>query len=46
MVDLMPSGRFLMEEFSYAGGIPAGSRCSDPTYLDVRTVTGYIGNTG
>ncbi|MEB4614563.1 IlvD/Edd family dehydratase [Leucobacter sp. M11] len=23
LVDLMPSGRFLMEEFAYAGGIPA-----------------------
>ncbi|MFP3741008.1 dihydroxy-acid dehydratase, partial [Burkholderia sp. SIMBA_019] len=23
IVDLMPSGRFLMEEFYYAGGLPA-----------------------
>jgi len=23
LVDLMPSGRFLMEEFAYAGGVPA-----------------------
>ena len=24
LVDLMPSGRFLMEDFYYAGGLPAG----------------------
>jgi hypothetical protein len=32
MVDLMPSVRFLMEEFSYAGGIPCprGPMCAEP----------------
>ena len=33
LVDLMPSGRFLMEDFYYAGGIPAvvrGAGRADP----------------
>lgn len=41
LVDLMPSGRFLMEDFCYAGGIPAVmSRITDLLHLDARTVTG------
>ncbi len=41
LVDLMPSGRFLMEDFCYAGGLPAlMSRISDLLHLDALTVTG------
>jgi len=41
LVDLMPSGRFLMEDFCYAGGIPAlMTRIRDMLHLDVRTATG------
>lgn len=41
LVDLMPSGRFLMEEFAYAGGMPALiSQLDDRLDLDALTVTG------
>lgn len=42
LVDLMPSGRFLMEEFAYAGGVPALlHELRDFLDLDVVTVTGH-----
>ncbi len=46
LLDLMPSGRFLMEDFCYAGGIPAlMTRIRDLLHLDVMTVTGAtLGN--
>ena len=41
IVDLMPSGRFLMEELAYAGGIPAVmKRISHLLQLEALTVTG------
>lgn len=41
LLDLMPSGRFLMEEFCYAGGLPALlRRISDRLHLDALTVDG------
>src|ERR1035437_625837 len=41
LVDLMPSGRYLMEEFAYAGGVPALlDQMRDVLHLDVRTVSG------
>ncbi len=41
LVDLMPSGRFLMEEFAYAGGVPALLHQLAPHLeLDVPTVAG------
>ncbi|UEM24578.1 dihydroxy-acid dehydratase (plasmid) [Skermanella mucosa] len=41
IVNLMPSGRYLMEDFCYAGGIPAVMKeVSDLLDLDVPTVTG------
>jgi L-arabonate dehydrase len=43
LVDLMPSGRFLMEDFYYAGGLPAVIRTLDEHKLlhsDALTVTG------
>jgi dihydroxy-acid dehydratase len=41
LVDLMPSGRFLMEEFAYAGGIPALiGQLGDALHRDAITVTG------
>jgi dihydroxy-acid dehydratase len=41
LVDLMPSGRFLMEEFHYAGGLPAVLKAlSERIHLDVPTVSG------
>jgi dihydroxy-acid dehydratase len=41
LVDLMPSGRFLMEEFAYAGGVPAlVQRLGDKIHGDAITVTG------
>jgi dihydroxyacid dehydratase/phosphogluconate dehydratase len=41
IVDLMPSGRFLMEDFCYAGGIPAVMKeMADLLDLDALTVTG------
>ena len=41
LVDLMPSGRFLMEDFFYAGGLPAVLREVAPLLsLDAMTVSG------
>jgi dihydroxy-acid dehydratase len=41
LVDLKPSGRFLMEEFYYAGGLPAlMRRISERLSLDAPTVDG------
>lgn len=41
LLDLMPSGRFLMEDFCYAGGVPAlMARIADLLDLDAMTVTG------
>ncbi len=41
LVNLMPSGRFLMEDFYYAGGVPGVmSRIADKLHLDALTVTG------
>lgn len=41
LVDLMPSGQFLMEEFAYAGGVPAlMSTLASRLDLDAVTVTG------
>jgi dihydroxy-acid dehydratase len=41
LVDLMPSGRYLMEEFAYAGGIPGLiTRLGDRLHLDAPTVSG------
>ena len=41
LVDLKPSGRFLMEEFYYAGGLPAlMQRISGRLHLDAPTVDG------
>jgi L-arabonate dehydrase len=41
IVDLMPSGKYLMEELAYAGGIPAVmKRISHLLNLDVMTATG------
>ncbi|WP_406036481.1 dihydroxy-acid dehydratase [Micromonospora sp. NBC_00898] len=41
LVDLMPSGRFLMEDFFYAGGIPAVIRAlGDRIHREALTVTG------
>ena len=45
LVDLMPSGRFLMEEFYYAGGLPAVLRALGEHGLldkDALTVTGQL----
>ena len=41
LLDLMPSGRFLMEDFCYAGGLPAlMSEIAGLLHLDALTVTG------
>ena len=41
IVDLQPSGRFLMEDFHYAGGMPAAlKQIADKLLLDAPTVTG------
>ena len=41
LVDLKPSGRFLMEDFYYAGGLPAVlAQIEDLLRLDAITVTG------
>ncbi|MYW09211.1 dihydroxy-acid dehydratase [Streptomyces sp. SID2563] len=41
LIDLMPSGRFLMEEFAYAGGLPAlVNDLRDRLHADTVTVTG------
>ncbi len=41
LVNLLPSGEFLMEDFAYAGGLPAViSELGDLLHGDARTVTG------
>ncbi len=41
LVNLKPSGAYLMEDFFYAGGLPAAlSQVRDLLHLDARTVTG------
>ncbi|WP_243636633.1 IlvD/Edd family dehydratase [Rhodococcus sp. Eu-32] len=41
LVNLMPSGTFLMEDFFYAGGLPAViAELGDSLHRDARTVTG------
>ena len=41
LVDLMPSGQYLMEDFYYAGGLPAVMRAlGDVIHRDALTVTG------
>jgi L-arabonate dehydrase len=41
LVNLMPSGKYLMEDFYYAGGLPAVLRAmSDQLHLDALTVSG------
>lgn len=41
LVDLMPSGRYLMEDFYYAGGLPAVIKTlGDRLHLDALTVNG------
>jgi L-arabonate dehydrase len=41
IVNLMPSGKYLMEDFYYAGGLPAVMETiRDKLHLDARTVTG------
>jgi dihydroxy-acid dehydratase len=41
LVDLMPSGKYLMEDFCYAGGLPAVlSELGDLVHRDALTVTG------
>jgi L-arabonate dehydrase len=41
LVDLKPAGRFLMEDFFYAGGVPAVmAQISDLLHLDAMTVSG------
>ncbi len=41
LVDLMPSGKFLMEDFYYAGGLPAViEKMKDQLHLNTMTVTG------
>ena len=41
LVDLMPSGKYLMEDFYYAGGVPALMKSmSSMLNLDLMTVTG------
>lgn len=41
LLDLMPAGRFLMEDFCYAGGLPAlMAGIADLLHLDAMTVSG------
>ena len=41
LVNLMPSGTFLMEDFYYAGGLPAVIQAiADQLHMDAQTVTG------
>lgn len=41
LVNLLPSGRYLMEDFAYAGGLPAVIKeLGDLLHTDARTVTG------
>jgi dehydratase ilvD1 len=42
LVNLMPSGAFLMEEFCYAGGMPAVLRALRPLLRDTLTVSGHM----
>jgi L-arabonate dehydrase len=43
LLDLMPSGRFLMEDFYYAGGLPALiHELGELLHLDARTVSGSL----
>jgi dihydroxy-acid dehydratase len=43
LVDLMPTGRYLMEEFHYAGGMPAlMGRIRERLHLDAPTVAGTL----
>ncbi len=43
LVNLMPSGEYLMEDFYYAGGVPAVMQeLKDKLHLDIRTVSGDI----
>jgi L-arabonate dehydrase len=44
-VDLMPSGRFLMEDFYYAGGLPAVIRALVQRNLIHRDALTVSGNT-
>jgi dihydroxy-acid dehydratase len=42
LVNLQPSGEYLMEDFCYAGGVPAVMKAiSSELHLDVITVTGH-----
>ena len=42
LVNLEPSGKYLMEDFFYAGGVPAVlAQLGDLLHLDAPTVTGY-----
>ena len=42
LVNLKPSGKYLMEDFYYAGGLPAVMReIADALHLDALTVTGH-----
>lgn len=42
LLDLMPSGKYLMEDFCYAGGLPALlAEISDLLHLDTPTVSGH-----
>lgn len=41
LVNLLPSGEFLMEDFAYAGGLPAViAELGDLLHTDARTITG------
>lgn len=41
ILNLMPSGKYLMEDFCYAGGLPALMKeIADLLHLDIKTVTG------
>jgi dehydratase ilvD1 len=40
LVNLMPSGKYLMEDFCYAGGVPAVLKELGPHLRDVMTVSG------
>ncbi len=42
LVNLMPSGAFLMEQFCYAGGMPAVLRAIRPLLRDTMTVSGHM----
>ena len=40
LVNLMPSGKYLMEDFCYAGGVPAVFKALGPLLRDIPTVSG------